>query len=47
MPTASPHGVVCFTIAQQMVINRTKDDEPVAVTTAGGKTVKNVTPKKK
>jgi YidC/Oxa1 family membrane protein insertase len=37
-----------FTIIQQMVINRTKDDEPVAaVTTAGGKTVKNVTPAKK
>ena len=36
-----------FTIAQQMVINRSKDDEPVvSVTTTGGKTVKNVTPKK-
>jgi YidC/Oxa1 family membrane protein insertase len=38
-----------FTIAQQLLINRMKDDEvPVAaVTTTGGKTVKNVTPKKK
>lgn len=37
-----------FTIAQQMVINRTKDDEPAAVVaTAGGKTIKNVTPTKK
>jgi YidC/Oxa1 family membrane protein insertase len=36
-----------FTIIQQMVINRTNDDEPVAaISTAGGKTVKNVTPKK-
>jgi YidC/Oxa1 family membrane protein insertase len=36
-----------FTIGQQLVINRMKDDEPVAVASPGGKTVKNVTPKKK
>ena len=36
-----------FTIVQQLVINRMKEDEPVAVTAAGGKTVKNVTPPKK
>lgn len=36
-----------FTIVQQIVINRSADDEPTpAVTTLGGKTVKNVTPKK-
>jgi YidC/Oxa1 family membrane protein insertase len=36
-----------FTIGQQLVINRMKDDEPVAVASPSGKTVKNVTPKKK
>jgi YidC/Oxa1 family membrane protein insertase len=40
-----------FTIAQQMVINRMKEPEPVAaaatVAPAGGKAMKNVTPKKK
>jgi YidC/Oxa1 family membrane protein insertase len=36
-----------FTIVQQLFINRMKEDEPVAVTAAGGKTVKNVTPPKK
>lgn len=41
-----------FTIAQQVVINRMKDDgdptnHPAAVTAPGGKPVKNVTPKKK
>ena len=37
-----------FTIIQQIVINRSSDDVPApAVTVAGGKTVKNVTPSKK
>jgi YidC/Oxa1 family membrane protein insertase len=38
-----------FTIGQQLVINRMKDtaDAPAAATVAGGKPVKNVTPKKK
>lgn len=37
-----------FTIVQQMVINRMKDPEPaVAVASAGGKGMKNVTPSKK
>ena len=40
-----------FTIAQQMVINRMKEPEPVAAAAtaapAGGKAMKNVTPKKK
>jgi YidC/Oxa1 family membrane protein insertase len=38
-----------FTIAQQLVINRMKDEPlaPVPVATKGGKGIKNVTPKKK
>ena len=38
-----------FTIGQQMVINRMKEPEPVAIAavSAGGKSIKNVTPKKK
>jgi YidC/Oxa1 family membrane protein insertase len=36
-----------FTIIQQLIVNRTKDEEPVAVTTGpGGKPIKNVTPRK-
>lgn len=38
-----------FTIAQQLMVNRMKDEEPVVATPAatGGRGVKNVTPKKK
>ena len=37
-----------FTIAQQLFINRMKDDgDPATHPTAGGKPIKNVTPKKK
>jgi YidC/Oxa1 family membrane protein insertase len=37
-----------FTIAQQMVVNRMKDDgDPATHPVAGGKAIKNVTPKKK
>ena len=37
-----------FTIGQQIIINRMKDDgDPAPVEVAGGKTVKNVTPRKK
>jgi YidC/Oxa1 family membrane protein insertase len=36
-----------FTIIQQLIVNRTKEDEAVAVTTGpGGKPIKNVTPRK-
>jgi YidC/Oxa1 family membrane protein insertase len=37
-----------FTIGQQLLINRMKDEEePATPAPAGGKPVKNVTPKKK